>query len=112
MDPGTRTVKARIEVPNPDGRLKPNMFATAAIQTGTSSKALLLPEDAILLMQGQPTVFVEKDGGFEPRPVLVGKRFQGLAVIQSGVMPGETVVVSGAYALKARLLKSQIGDSD
>ncbi len=112
MDPGTRTVKARVEVPNPDGRLKPNMFAAAAIQTGTSSKALLLPEDAILLMQGQPTVFVEKDGGFEPRPVAVGKRFQGLAVIRSGVMPGETVVVSGAYALKARLLKSQIGDSD
>lgn len=112
MDPGTRTVKARVEVPNPDGRLKPNMFAAAAIQTGTSSKALLLPEDAILLMQGQPTVFVEKDGGFEPRPVLVGKRFQGLAVIRSGLMPGETVVVSGAYAIKARLLKSQIGDSD
>ncbi len=112
MDKETRTVKARVEVPNPDGRLKPEMFATAAIHTGSSMKALLLPEDAVLLVQGQPTVFVAEQGGFEPRAVEVGDRGQGMAVIKSGIEPGEAVVVSGAYALKARLLKSQIGDAD
>ena len=112
MDKESRTVKARVEVPNPDGRLKPEMFATAAIRTGSSVKALLLPEDAVLLVQGQPTVFVAEKGGFEPRPVELGERGQGMVVIKSGIAAGETVVVGGAYALKARLLKSQIGDAD
>ncbi|MFZ5615269.1 MAG: efflux RND transporter periplasmic adaptor subunit [Pseudomonadota bacterium] len=111
VDKDSRTVKARVEVPNPDGRLKPEMFATAAIHTGSSVKALLLPEDAVLLVQGQPTVFVAEKGGFEPRPVEVGERAQGQIVIKSGVEAGESVVVGGAYALKARLLKSQIGDA-
>lgn len=112
MDRETRTVKARVEMPNPDGRLKPEMFVTAAIHSGSSAKALLLPEEAVLLVQGQPTVFVAEEGGFEPRPVEIGERGQGRVVIKSGVEPGEAVVVGGAYALKARLLKSQIGDAD
>ncbi|MEW6400210.1 MAG: efflux RND transporter periplasmic adaptor subunit [Chloroflexota bacterium] len=112
MDRETRTVKARVEVPNTDGRLKPEMFATVAIGTGGSVKALLVPEEAVLLLQGQPTVFVAESGGFEPRAVEVGERTQGYAVLKSGVAAGESVVVSGAYALKARLLKSQIGDAD
>jgi len=112
MNKETRTVKARVEVPNPDGRLKPEMFATVAIDTGGSVKALRVPEDAVLLMQGQSTVFVAERGGFEPRAVEVGERAQGYAVLKSGVAAGERVVASGAYALKARLLKSQIGDAD
>ena len=54
VDKETRTVQARVEVVNPDGRLKPEMFATAAIRTsGTSEKvnkgkALLLPQDAVV----------------------------------------------------------------
>ncbi|MHB9021280.1 MAG: efflux RND transporter periplasmic adaptor subunit [Halothiobacillus sp.] len=112
MDRETRTAKARVEVPNPDGRLKPEMFATVAIGTGGSAKALLVPEDAVLLLQGQPTVFIAERGGFEPRAVEVGERAQGYIVLKSGAAAGESVVVSGAYALKARLLKSQIGDAD
>ena len=113
MNKETRTAKARVEVPNPDGRLKPEMFASATINTtGTSAKALIVPEEAVLLLQGQPTVFVAERGGFEPRAVEVSERTQGQAVIKSGVETGEAVVVSGAYALKARLLKSQIGDAD
>ncbi len=112
MDKDTRTVKARIEVPNPDGRLKLEMFATTAIHTGSGAKALIVPEEAVLLVLGQPTVFVSERGGFEPRAVAVGERAQGRIVIKSGVAAGENVVVGGAYALKARLLKSQIGDSD
>lgn len=113
MNKETRTIKARVEVPNRDGRLKPEMFATAAINTtGTGTKALIVPEEAVLLVLGQPTVFVSERGGFEPRAVEVGERAQGRIAIKSGVESGETVVVGGAYALKARLLKSQIGDSD
>lgn len=112
MDKESRTVKARVEVPNPDGSLKPEMFATAAIRTGASTKALVVPDEAVLLLQGQPTVFVAEKDGFQPRAVEVGERTQGLAVLKSGVAAGERVVVSGAYALKAHLLKSQIGEAD
>ena len=113
MNKETRTVKARVEVPNPDGRLKPEMFASAAINTtGSSNKVLIVPEEAVLLLQGQPTVFVAERSGFEPRAVEVGERVQGYAVLKSGLVAGESVVVSGAYALKARLLKSSIGDAD
>ena len=113
MNKETRTIKARVEVPNHDGRLKPEMFASAAISTsGASAKALSVPDEAVLLMQGQTTVFVAERGGYEPRAVEVGERVQGYAVLKSGVAAGESVVVSGAYALKARLLKSQIGDAD
>lgn len=115
VDKESRTVQARVEVANPGGRLKPEMFATAAIRTsstnGGAAKALLLPQEAVVLMQGQPTVFVAEDGGFEPRPVELGDKLRGKVVIRSGIKSGEKVVTAGTYALKARLLKSQIGDS-
>lgn len=110
MDKETRTVQARVEVANADGRLKPEMFATAAIQAGAKGKALLLPEDAVVLMQGQPTVFVEEHGGFEPRPVQLGDKLRGRVVIKAGLEAGAMVVTAGAYALKARILKSQLGE--
>lgn len=114
MDKDSRTVKARIEVPNSNGMLKLDMFATAAIHTGTGTgvKVLAVPEEAVLLLQGMPTVFVAKKDGFEQRTVEVGERAQGYVVLKSGVEAGENVVISGAYDLKARLLKAQIGDSD
>ncbi|MCK9284729.1 MAG: efflux RND transporter periplasmic adaptor subunit [Rhodocyclaceae bacterium] len=120
VDKETRTVPARVEVANPGGRLKPEMFATAAIRTvGTSGtaaiagkdKALVLPQEAVVLMQGQPTAFIAEDGGFEPRVVELGDKLRGKVVIRSGLKAGDKVVMAGSYALKARLLKSQIGDS-
>lgn len=116
VDKETRTVQARVEVANPGGRLKPEMFATAAIRTsgnGVAGKdrALVLPQEAVVLMQGQPTAFVAEDGGFEPRVVELGDKLRGKVVIKSGLKAGDKVVVAGSYALKARLLKSQIGDS-
>lgn len=110
FDKQTRTVPARIEVDNRDGRLKPEMFATAAIEVGDAKRELLtLPNEAIVLVQGQATVFIEKNGGFTPRAIDPGDKLSERTVIRSGVMAGENVVVAGAYALKARLLKSQIG---
>ncbi len=67
VDKETRTVAARVEVANPDGRLKPEMFATAAIHTGGKGKGLLLPDEALVLLQGQPTVFVREKDGYAPR---------------------------------------------
>lgn len=116
VDKETRTVQARVEVANLDGRLKPEMFATAAISTtGTGgkaarAKALVLPDEAVVLMQGQPTVFIEAHGGFEPRAIEAGEKLRGRVVVKNGLSAGDKVVTAGTYALKARVLKSQIGD--
>ncbi|MCH2219928.1 MAG: efflux RND transporter periplasmic adaptor subunit [Dechloromonas sp.] len=108
MDKETRTAKARVEVPNPEGRLKLDMFATASIAAAALANMLLLPEEAVVLVQGQPTAFVQEDGGFEPRAVNLGEKLRGQVILKAGVRPGERVVTSGAYALKAKMLKSQI----
>lgn len=110
MDKDTRTLKARIEVPNPGGKLKPEMFATAAIETAARSEVMLVPEEAVVLIEGKPAVFVEEHGAFEPKTVELGDKLRGGVVIKSGLEPGARTVTSGAYALKARLLKSTIGE--
>lgn len=107
----SRTVPARIEVANQDGRLKPEMFATATISIdGAAKEQLSIPDTAVLLLQGQPTVFVQEGEGFEARPIEPGEKAAGRTMVKSGLAPGEKVVTAGAYALKARLLKSQISD--
>lgn len=109
LDKDSRTIGARIEVANKDGRLKPEMFATASIMTGGQLEAISVPDAAIVLLQGQPTIFVVEQEGFEARAVETGEKLPGRTIIKSGVKAKEQVVAAGAYALKARLLKSQIG---
>lgn len=112
IDKDTRTTMARIEVANADGALKPGLFANVAIRTARHRPALRVPEEALVLLQGQMTAFVAEGGGFVPRPVEIGDRNGGMVTVKSGLEAGDKVVVSGAYALKARLLKSQLGDAD
>lgn len=110
LDKDTRTIAARIEVANADGRLKPEMFATATIEAaGDKREAIALPDAAIVLLEGQPTVFVFEHGAYEARQVEPGERLDGRTVLKSGVKAGDQVVTAGAYALKARKLKSQLG---
>mgnify|MGYP002382157756 CR=1 FL=1 len=112
LDKETRTVPARIEVDNKSARLKPEMFASATIETGgTKLDVLSVPDAAIVLMQGIPNVFIAEHGGYEARPVELGSKLSGRTIIKSGVASGESVVTAGTYALKARMLKSQIGDA-
>lgn len=116
LEKESRSIPARIEVDNKDGRLKPEMFATATIETSSAPTAqkrdaLVVPDEAIVLMQGQPTVFVFEHGAYEPRAIDPGEKLSGRTVVKSGLEAGEQIVSAGAYALKARLLKSQIGDS-
>lgn len=111
LDKETRTVQARIEVPNHKGRLKMEMFATAYIEAGAGQdQALVVPREAVVLMEGKPAVFVQEDGAFEVRSVELGQALARGTVIRAGVEPGERVVVAGAYALKARMLKSLMGE--
>lgn len=110
LDKDSRTVAARIEVANADGRLKPEMFATATIEaTGDKRDVISLPDAAVVLLEGKPTVFVYEQGAYEAREVEPGERIGGRTVLKSGLKAGDEVVTSGTYALKARKLKSQLG---
>jgi cobalt-zinc-cadmium efflux system membrane fusion protein len=115
LNKDSHTISARIEVANKDGRLKPEMFANATIDVGGSGTknapaVLTVPDEAIVLMQGQPTVFVFEHDGYEARAIEPGDKLTGRTVIKSGLQADEKVVIAGVYALKARLLKSQISD--
>lgn len=118
LDKETRTIPARIEVANKDGRLKPEMFAKAVIDVGSGSSTpasapsvISVPDSAIVLMQGQPSVFVANNAGaYEQRAVELGDKVSGRTIVKAGLTAGEKVVIAGTYALKARVLKSQIGD--
>lgn len=112
LDQGTRTVKAHIEVPNPHRRLKPGMFASATVATTVAQQALVLPAGAVTLMDGKPTVFVAKGNTFMPRTIEKGSEIDGKVTVKEGLNAGERIAVQGAYALKSRMLKSQLGTND
>ncbi len=106
----SRTVKARIEVPNSQARLKPGMFATAYLDTAATQDAIAVPHDAVVLLDGKASVFVEENGHYVPRAVMPGAGSATELPVLEGLSPGDNVVVAGVYAVKARLLKSQIGE--
>lgn len=114
LDPAKRTVRARVEIPNPDGALKPGMFATASIQVGGGGPPLaVVPQAALQMVEGRRVVFVPGDapGEFRVVPVEVGKTIDGdRVIILSGIAPGSRVVTAGAFALRSELSKAEIGE--
>jgi RND family efflux transporter MFP subunit len=99
VDPQTRTVKARMRIPNQDFRLKPQMFADAQLQVNYGVK-ILVPQEAVLNSGTEQHVFVVHNGGvFEPRKITIGPVVNGSAVILSGLKAGETIVVAGNFLI-------------
>jgi len=111
VDEKLRTIKLRVELPNPGLLLKPNMFVQGALESrGEAREALGVPEDAIQTINGEPAVFVvAAGGGFAVRPVAVGERVGGKRAIAGGLDGSEVIVIAGAFNLKAELLKSSFG---
>jgi membrane fusion protein, heavy metal efflux system len=110
LDPAMRTLQVRIEVPNPDGELRPGMLATAQIESATSNAeaVLALPADAIMPIDGEPTIFLAVKGAdtkFKRQAVSVGPTVGGWTAIKDGLKEGDPVVVRGAFILKAQLSK-------
>ena len=114
VDPATRTVQARVELPNPDGALRPGMFATAFIElAGSGVSAALVPLDAVQELEGRKVVFVPtaEPGEFRAVPIEVSDQTheRGVLVV-SGVVPGDRVVTSGAFLLRSELAAGEIGE--
>ena len=109
LDPVTRVMRARIELENPEVRLRPEMLATAQIVVGPSRPVLLVPSDAIQQINDSDVVFVRRsEDRFEVRPVHAGDTFNGRVVLLEGVKPGDVIVRRGSFLLKSQLLKSSI----
>ncbi|MDD2582897.1 MAG: efflux RND transporter periplasmic adaptor subunit [Desulfuromonadaceae bacterium] len=99
LDPKTRTVKVRVEMPNPGMKLKPDMFVNATIKVPLGS-AIVVPVTAVMDTGKRQVVWVETSAGmFEPRDVQVGQRSDDKVQILSGLKQGDKVAVSGGYLI-------------
>ncbi len=108
VDPRLRTAGVRVEVENPDGRLRPGMFAQAEVRgLPDASMPLVVPASAPLFTGRRSVVYVEEqtDNGpvYAPRTVRLGTRLGEVYPVVSGLSEGERVVSRGAFALDADL---------
>ncbi|PYO90063.1 MAG: hypothetical protein DMD66_03755 [Gemmatimonadetes bacterium] len=94
-----RTILIKARVPNSEHQLQAGMFIEARLATDLRPNAVVVPEDALLPMQGATFVWVVKDGKANQRQVTVGVRTAGWAEVQSGVEAGDQVVVGGLERL-------------
>ncbi len=110
LDPTTRTVRVRVDLPNRAGRLKAEMYGTAEIELGGSDPALFVPQQAVQELRGETVVFVRKAPGlFEARPVELGRMVDGLREVVRGIDAGAAVVTAGSFTLKSQALKTSLG---
>lgn len=120
VDSTSRAFKVRVEVENPELRLRPGMFARVRIQSPTStegadSAAVAVPEVAVQDLEGKPVVFVADDvaGRFVVRPITVGTPLgSNMVRVTQGLRSGERVVAAGAFQLKAELTKASFGEEE
>lgn len=99
VDPTTRTLKVRLEAPNPGVRLKPDMFVNVELDVA-GEKRLTVPAGAVLDTGTRQTVFIDLgDGYLEPRQVTAGERIADRIVIAAGLTGGERVVASGTFLI-------------
>lgn len=101
LDMMTRTAKLRVELPNPDGHLRPNMFADVEIMLG-QTPVVQVPEGAVIDTGDRQVVILDLgDGRFRPEPVTVGRRGGGMIEVISGVTAGDIVVSSATFLIDA-----------
>jgi Cu(I)/Ag(I) efflux system membrane fusion protein len=100
VNAATRTLRARIELKNPDGRLKPGMYATLQFAGQRRKEAVLVPTEAVIRTGTRDVVIVALgDGKFRAAPVEVGAEAGGQSEIRRGLRPGERVVLSGQFLI-------------
>jgi Cu(I)/Ag(I) efflux system membrane fusion protein len=99
LDPKTRTIKVRLEFPNPGYVLKPEMYADVELNVDYGTQTLV-PSEAVLNSGTRQVVFIAKgDGYFEPRDIKIGDQFDGQTVVLAGLKPGEKIVASGNFLI-------------
>jgi cobalt-zinc-cadmium efflux system membrane fusion protein len=109
-DEKTRTVQVRVEVENPDGRIRARTFGTGRIVVREAPKAVVVPDAAVQWEGCCHVVFVRlSDEIFQTRKVRIGARDAAYTEVLGGVLPGEIVATTGSHVLKSEILKSNLG---
>lgn len=109
LDPATRTMRLRLELPNPERKLKPAMYATVRVYSEPEANALLIPESAVQRDRDRQFVFVEREPAiFEARDVKLGSSNGREIKVLDGLLEGESIVTNGAFVLKSELLGEQM----
>ena len=110
LDPQTRTAKARFEFANPDGRLKPEMFANVEIQSPVG-EGLAVEESAVIDTGTRKVVIVDKGAGYlEPREIRTGVKAGEFFEVLEGLAAGERVVTSANFLIDSESkLKEAVG---
>ncbi len=98
LDPEAHTVRVRVVLPNSDGRLKIGMFANLTIM-GSATSALVVPSEAVISTGRRNVVIVQRNGGFIPVEVQLGRTVGEKTEIQRGLAQNDVVVVSGQFLI-------------
>jgi len=93
LDPSSRTVKVWMQLQNPKGLLKPNMFATASLVLSSNDSALAIPNAAIIEANGEKFVFVRQGDSFDRVDISIGASDDEYSEVTDGLVPGDEVVV-------------------
>src|ERR1700686_4239888 len=102
VDPDKHTVAVRCVVPNSSGRLKPGMFASVILASGTPQTVTTVPASAVISEGNQRAVFVEQaPGQYTKRTIETGNEVNGLLIIRAGLKEGDRVVVRGGLLMSA-----------
>jgi len=98
----TRTARIRIELPNPNDVLRPDMYADVEIATGSEAPVVTVSNSAVIDSGERQVVLLDKgEGRFEPREVKIGRRGGGLVEIREGLAENDKVVVSANFLIDA-----------
>jgi Cu(I)/Ag(I) efflux system membrane fusion protein len=98
----TRTTRVRVELANPDGILRPDMYVDAEIAAGSEKPVTAVPASAVIDSGTRQIVLIDKgEGRFEPRVVTVGRRGTDYIEIREGIAPGTNVVVAANFLIDA-----------
>ncbi|MCP5468552.1 MAG: efflux RND transporter periplasmic adaptor subunit [Deltaproteobacteria bacterium] len=114
LDDSSQTLKVGADVQNIDHHLKFGMFVEGKIFHALKGEKLRVPEEAVVELDGIPTVFIpgHKEGFFIKKTVKTGKRAQGTIEIVEGLKPGDKVVIKGSFTIKSEFLRGIMGDDD
>lgn len=110
LDETTRTQGVRIEVDNRDEALHPGDYVDVVLETAGTTPQRAVPNDAVVLMDGLPTVFEVEGDTVVARTVEAGASVSGWTAIVAGLATDDEVVTQGAFLIKSLLLKSRMGE--
>jgi len=109
LDDATRTVKVRVEMGNPGGKLKPNLFVNAAVNVPLA-ESLVIPISSLLDTGTRKIVFVTQDAEtFVKRDIVTGQEADGYIQVLSGLQPGDTVVTAATFLIDSQTQLGQFG---